>query len=181
MAFVQNTFDYNADLINQSIIDNKIQVQYYNMFFRKFGGFLEANQSFLSDGNRSNFSFVSLFYNFSTLPLIQAGVNYTYLKYAEDSPLYFSPDSYNVKEVFLKFDNRYQPTKKIILSALVGAGQQSINDENVQFTQRLDLEVGYKLKYGSSVRAYYNYNNAASAVLSGFKVQRIGLKVAINI
>lgn len=181
LAFLQNTFDYNADLINNSITDNKLQFQYYNMFFRKFGGFIEASHSLLSDKNSSNFTFLSVFYNFTTLPLLQMGVNYTYLTFENDSPYYFSPNSYNVKEVFLKFDNQYHPTQKLIVSVLMGAGQQYINNENRQLTQRLDLSFGYKLKKGSRIMLYYNYNNAASASVIGYKVQRLGVRAFVNI
>jgi tetratricopeptide (TPR) repeat protein len=181
LVFTQNTFDYNVDLIDRSITDNRLSAQYYNMFFKNMGAYVEANNSFLSDGNRSNFLFISVFNNFKTLPLLQAGINYTYLTYSEKSSYYFSPKSYDVKEVFLKYDNRYHPNQKIIASATVGVGQQNINDEERQYTQRLNISLGYKFGNENTVETYYNYNNSASAVLSGYKVQRIGIKASFRL
>lgn len=180
LSFDQNTFNYNVELINESITDNKIGLQYYNMFSHRLGAYFESNRSVLSDANNSNFVFLSFFNNFNTIPLLQAGVNYTYLRYKMQSSYYFSPKVYDVKEVFLKFDNSYHPSQSLIISATAGIGRQVIDGEDQQFTQRVEIELGYKFRNGQHVKAFYSYNNSASASLSGYRAQRMGVKASLR-
>ncbi len=173
---LRNYYDYNVSLIDNEVFEDRFGLEYFRKFINQFGIYTNAAFSILSDENTSSNIFLSLFRDFSELPLIQSGVNVQWLSYADAQPLYFSPSSYTGVEVFAKFDNRFHPVKRWIYSITGAIGIQTIEDQSSQSTQRYELEFGYKPNYRSWAMIYYRFNNASSATIAGFQARSIGLK-----
>ncbi len=175
-SVLRNYYDYNVNLINNEVYEDRIGVEYFRKFINRFGVYTNGAFSLLSDDNTSTNLFVSVFRDFAELPLIQSGVNLQWLSYTNREMLYFSPSRYTGVEVFAKFDNRYHPAKKWIYSATGAIGIQTIENLSSQSIQRYELEIGYKPNARSWLMAFYRFNNASSATVAGFQARSIGLK-----
>ena len=181
IGFAQQYQDYNVGLIKSNLVENRLSLQYHNSMIPNLGLYAEAAKSWLNDGNSSNFYFVSLFRNIRNMPLLQVGVNGMYLQYTNRSDIYFSANQYTTGELFVKYDNKYHPNKKIIYSILGAFGLQKIDDGTNQNTNRLELEAGYKFNNRSYITAFFRYNNSSSASASGYQFKSIGVKSHIRL
>lgn len=181
-AYDKSYFDYNPDLISESIESQNYKMIYHYYGPQRIGFYNQLIRSIQSDDNKRWLYFGSLYYNVLMYPVIQTGFNINRFGYSIQIPqLYFSPSSFGSNEVFLKVDSEIVKGSKWQYFALAAAGWQSIESNSNQSTLRLEAKISYLLDTGLVLGLNYLYSNAAQSTISGFTYHQAGLSLSFKL
>jgi len=177
ISYNRESLKYSSDLIKSGIVNNKTSATYQFDKPKLPGLSAQYSRAYYNDGNSNYQLFASLYYELSSFPLIKLGLNASHLSYDQQKPWeYFSPDVYQMAEVFIHFGNNYEKKTKFSYSILMAIGKQQIANNELETAQRIDLELGYTFKSGVSLKVNYFTNSAATANLKAYSFQKLGLR-----
>ncbi len=176
LGFKKQWQDFNADLVSRAIEQNTLYANYNVNTNFKLGWFTQYNYTWQNDNNQSHLLFTSLYYNLLSKPVLKAGLNYQYITFKDQVPtIYFSPEKFNVYEVFLELVKNQKG--KWFYNLNVATGLQFIEDQPQQSTYRFQGKLGYNFSNRFSVNLYGLHSNIASATAAGFTFTEAGLRL----
>ncbi len=178
IGFSKQLENFNADLLNRQIVNDNYYINYNINTNFNFGWFNQYFLTQLSDGNQRNLFFTSLYYNFISSPVLKGGFNYQYITFAQQVPaIYFSPEKFQNTEIFLELlkDENIVKPKNWFYWINGATGLQFIDDNDSQFTYRLQSKLGYKFSSRFLLHVFGQHTNIASATVAGFKFTNIGI------
>ena len=168
--------NFNADLIGREIDQNTLYANYNVSTNCKLGWYTQYQYTWQNDDNMRNLLFTSLYYNVLAKPFLKVGVNYQYISFKNQVPtLYFSPESFNVYEVFA--DLLQNQKGKLSYNINAATGYQFIEDQDAQHTYRLQGKLGYVFTERFKATAYGLHSNIASATAAGFTYTEFGVRL----
>ena len=168
--------DFNADLLQRAIAKNTLYGTYNLSTNADIGWYTQYNFTFQNDDNQKHLLFTSLYYSIFDKPLLKTGINYQYITFKDQVPaIYFSPESFNVVEVFVDFLKNQKGKWFYNLNAATGL--QFIEDQEQQATYRFQGKLGYHVSERLSVDVFGLHSNIASATAAGFRFTEVGFHV----
>ncbi len=180
-GFKKENLNYSSDLIQSGYSNNNFFLAYQFVRPKWPSFYTQLNRSMLSDGNSSYNIFSSVYYEIKAFPVIKLGLNANQISFDEDrSFIYFSPEKYQMLELFFHIGNNYNQKAKFFYSGMIAIGKQKVGKANIEDITRIDLQVGYKLKPGLQIIANYFTNSAASSNIKGYSFERFGCKMNIT-
>ena len=178
LAYQRQSLQYSSDLIKSGLLENRFAFNYQYTKPKRPGLFAQVSNSHLSDGNSSINFFASAFYELNSFPVLKLGANVTHLSFQESKPFqYFSPEKYQMGELFLQFGNFYNNKAKFRYSALLAIGKQSIESNPFETTSRMELELGYRFKGKYLLSVNYFTNTAANSNTKAYSFDRVSVKL----
>lgn len=171
---------FNADLLNQELVQNTLYANYNLSTNFNLGWFTQLMHTNQSDGNTRNLLFASLYYNVLSKPILKAGINYQYMSFKNQVPaLYFSPERFNATELFANLvkDESQPKPKQWFYNLTAALGYQFIENNARQSTYRFQGQLGYKFSKRTLLNFYGTHSNIASANAAGFTFTEVGLKL----
>ena len=176
LGFKKQWQDFNADLLSRAIEQNTLYANYNVNTNFKFGWFTQYNYTWQNDNNQSHLLFTSLYYNLLEKPVLKTGINYQYITFKDQVPtIYFSPEKFNVYEVFLELVKNQKG--KWFYNLNVATGLQFIEDQDQQSTYRFQGKLGYNVSNRFTANLYGLHSNIASATAAGFTFTEVGLRL----
>lgn len=172
--------NFNSDLIDKQIVSNNFYANYNISTNIKWGWFTQYFYTTQSDSNTRNLLFTSLYYNFLSKPVLKGGINYQYIAFKNQVPTdYFSPEKFNAVELFADFlkDENIAEVKSIFYNANAATGFQFIEDNDKQWTYRIQAKLGYKFSDRLLANVYGLRSNIASATAAGFTYNEFGFRL----
>lgn len=172
--------NFNADLIDKQIVSNNFYANYNISTNIKWGWFTQYFFTTQSDSNTRNLLFTSLYYNFMAKPVLKGGFNYQFISFKNQVPAdYFSPEKFNAMEIFVDFlkDEKIAEVKSIFYNINAATGFQFIEDNDKQWTYRVQAKFGYKFSERLLANIYGLRSNIASATAAGFTYNEIGIRM----
>lgn len=177
-SYNRASLQYSSDLIKSGLISNQYAGTYQFAAPKKPGLVTQVSRSQFSDGNSNLSLFASLYYEISSFPMIKVGANATHLTFSEQKPIsYFSPDVFQMAELFFQAGNIYDKKAKFTYSAMIAIGKQRISDNALETIQRVDIQLGYRVSSKLVLNVNYFTNSAATSTLKAYSFQRVGLKL----
>jgi len=176
VGYQREVQNFNADLIEREIVMNHYGFNYNlgtNINLGWYSQFIHTEQS---DANARDLFFTSLYYSLLRKPAVKVGVNYQYIGFKEQLPnIYFSPESYNVVEIFAEV--RGKIAKKTQYMASMATGSQKVENDNRTTIFRAETGLQHQFHERFSGNLYGKYSNIASATAAGFEFTEIGIKL----
>ncbi len=168
--------NFNADLLNREIIMNNYGFTYNLGTNFNLGWYTQYMYTSQTDENTRNLMFTSLYYTLVQKPVLKAGINYQYISFKNQVPtIYFSPDQFNLGEVFLEIVS--DSKKKWFYQASAALGRQFVEDDPSSSTFRAEGKLGYQFSNRFLADMYTKYSNIASATAAGFEYVELGFKL----
>ncbi|WP_226294087.1 tetratricopeptide repeat protein [Aquimarina algicola] len=168
--------NFNADLLNREIVMNNYFLNYNLGTNFNLGWYTQYMYTSQTDDNVRNLLFTSLYYTFFRKPIIKGGLNYQYISFKDQVPtIYFSPETFNLGEVFLEVVS--DPQKKWFYQASAAYGQQFVEDDPGSSTYRAEAKFGYRFSDRFIVNIFGKYSNISSATAAGFEYTEFGFKL----
>ncbi|WP_299434719.1 tetratricopeptide repeat protein [uncultured Aquimarina sp.] len=165
--------NFNADLIDREIVMNNYFLNYNLSTNINLGWYTQYIYTSQTDNNSRNLLFTSLYYNIFNRPAVKLGVNYQHMTFANQVPtIYFSPEKFNVVEVFA--DMISKDSGKWFYGLNGAAGYQFIEDDPGTTTYRAEGKLGYSFSDRLIGTLYGKYSNIASATATGFEFTEFG-------
>ncbi|WP_010135069.1 tetratricopeptide repeat protein [Ochrovirga pacifica] len=182
-GYKRETQNFNAELLNQEIVQNNLFLNYnLNTTFR-LGWFTQYFYTFQNDSNKRNLLFTSLYYNFVKKPAIKGGINFQYLTFKNQVPtVYFSPSSFKAVELFINLikDKAIAKDNQLFYGLTAAYGYQYTEQNPKTSSYRVQSNLGYKFNDFCYLEAYHTISSIApiAAVDSsnGFEYNELGLK-----
>ncbi|OCB78471.1 tetratricopeptide repeat protein [Flavobacterium crassostreae] len=184
IGFKREMQSFNADLIDKKIATNNYYLNYNLSTNFNFGWFTQYFFTNQTDNNSRNLLFTSFYYNFMSNPVLKGGFNYQYIAFKNRIPLdYFSPKKFHAVEVFLEVlkDEKIAKPKSWFYHANLATGFQFIEDNDRQWTYRIQTKLGYKFSDRLLANIYGINSNIASVSVAGFTYTEIGLRLKWNL
>lgn len=176
LGFKREWQDFNADLLSREIVQNTVYANYNVNTNFNLGWFTQYNYAWQNDNNQKHLLFTSLYYNLLSKPVLKTGVNYQYITFKDQVPtIYFSPEKFNVFEIFLELTKNQKG--KWFYNLNVATGIQFIEDQDQQSTYRFQGKLGYHVSNRFTANIYGLHSNIASATVAGFTFTELGLKL----
>jgi len=176
LCYQREVQNFNADLIEREIVMNHYGLNYNLGTNFNLGWYTQLMHTQQSDENTRTLLFTSLYYNVLRKPALKLGLNYQYITFKEQVPtIYFSPEQYQVAEVFADLRGKLSEKARYMLSAATGL-QQVENDPRTAIF-RAEAGLDYQFSKRWSVNVYGKYSNIASATAAGFEFTEVGLKL----
>ncbi|MGB6269069.1 MAG: hypothetical protein WBF67_08675, partial [Olleya sp.] len=176
LGFKKQWQDFNADLLSRAIEQNTLYTNYNVNTNFKLGCFTQYNYTWQNDNNQSHVLFTSLYYNLLSKPVLKAGINYQHITFKDQVPtIYFSPEKFNVYEVFVELVKNQKGKWFYNLNAATGL--QFIENQPQQNTYRLQGKLGYYISNRFTANLYGLHSNIASATAAGFTFTEVGLRL----
>ncbi|NNK73460.1 MAG: tetratricopeptide repeat protein, partial [Flavobacteriaceae bacterium] len=176
IGYQRKTENFNAALLERELIQNSYYLNYNLSTNFKLGWFTQYIYTSQSDNNTRNLFFTSLYYNFLSDPSFKAGVNYQHIAFKDQVPtIYFSPERFNVVEVFI--DLLKNQNTKWIYSVNAAAGLQFIEDNEAQNTFRFQGKLGHSISDRFMATIYGQYSDIASTTAAGFNYTELGMQL----
>lgn len=176
LGFKKQWQDFNADLLSRAIEQNTLYTNYNVNTNFKLGWFTQYNYTWQNDNNQSHVLFTSLYYNILSKPVLKAGINYQHITFKDQVPtIYFSPEKFNVYEVFVELVKNQKGKWFYNLNAATGL--QFIENQPQQNTYRLQGKLGYYVSNRFTANLYGLHSNIASATAAGFTFTEVGLRL----
>ena len=172
--------NFNSDLIDKQIVSNNFYANYNISTNVKLGWFTQYFYTTQSDSNTRNLLFTSLYYNFLSKPVLKGGINYQFIAFKNQVPTdYFSPKKFNAVELFIDFlkDENIAEVKSIFYNVNAATGFQYIEDNDKQWTYRIQAKFGYKFSDRLLANVYGLRSNIASATAAGFTYNEFGVRL----
>ncbi len=168
--------NFNADLLNREIVMNNYSLNYNLGTNFNLGWYTQYIYTSQTDENTRNLLFTSLYYSILQKPVLKAGLNYQYITFKDQVPtIYFSPDQFNLGEVFLEVVS--DPQKNWYYSASAAFGQQFVEDDPASSTFRAEGKFGHQFSQRFNANIYGKYSNIASATAAGFEFVELGFRL----
>ena len=168
--------DFNADLLNREIVQNTLYANYNVNSNFNLGWYTQYNYSWQNDSNQKHLLFTSVYYNLFDKPLLKTGLNYQYITFKDQVPvIYFSPEKFNVVEVFV--DLVKNQTGKWFYNLNLATGLQFVEDQERQNTFRFQGKLGYNISNRFTANLFGLHSDIASATAAGFNFSEIGFKL----
>ena len=180
IGYTREMQNFNADLINKQIASNNIYLNYNISTNFNLGWFTQYFYTTQSDSNSRNLLFTSLYYTFSQKPILKSGLNYQYIAFKNQVPIdYFSPKRFAAVEIFtdLLADENSVEAKKCFYSLNAATGFQFIEDNEKQWTYRIQMKFGYKFSDTFLLNIFALKSNISSTTASGFTYNELGLRL----
>lgn len=176
VGFKRQIENFNAALLERELIQNSYYLNYNLSTNFNFGWYTQYIYTSQSDENTRNLFFTSLYYTISKDPSFKVGVNYQHISFKDQVPtIYFSPERFNVIEVFVDLLKNQNTTW--IYSLNGAAGLQFIEDNKAQNAFRIQGKFGHTFSSRFSANIYGQYSDIASATAAGFNYTEIGLQL----
>ncbi|WP_338376977.1 tetratricopeptide repeat protein [uncultured Flavobacterium sp.] len=172
--------NFNSDLIDKQIVSNNFYANYNISTNVKLGWFTQYFYTTQSDSNTRNLLFTSLYYNFLLKPVLKGGINYQFIAFKNQVPTdYFSPEKFNAVEIFADFlkDENIAEIKSIFYNVNAATGFQFIEDNDKQWTYRVQAKLGYKFSDRLLANVYGLRSNIASSTAAGFTYNEFGFRL----
>ncbi|NHN26612.1 tetratricopeptide repeat protein [Flavobacterium jejuense] len=172
--------NFNSDLIDKQIVSNNFYANYNISTNIKLGWFTQYFYTTQSDSNTRNLLFTSLYYNFLSKPVLKGGINYQFIAFKNQVPTdYFSPEKFNAVELFVDFlkDENIATVKSVFYNVNAATGFQYIEDNDKQWTYRVQAKLGYKFSDRLLANIYGLRSNIASATAAGFTYNEFGVRL----
>ncbi|WP_340200547.1 tetratricopeptide repeat protein [Ascidiimonas sp. W6] len=182
IGYKREVQNFNADLLNRSIISNNYYINHNLSSNFNLGWFTQYFFTSQNDSNERNLFFTSLYYTILRSPVLKTGFNYQYIAFKNQVPeIYFSPERFNAVEIFADFLKTEDATlsKEWFYQLSAATGFQFIEDQKKQSTYRLTGIVGYKFSDRLLTSIYGKHSNIASATAAGFTFTEIGLQLKL--
>ncbi|CAM4133866.1 MULTISPECIES: tetratricopeptide repeat protein [Flavobacterium] len=180
LGYKREIQNFNSDLIGKEIVTNNYYLNYNLSTNIKFGWFTQYFYTTQTDDNTRHLFFTSLYYNFLAKPVLKGGLNYQFISFKNQVPIdYFSPEKFNAVEVFVDFlkDEAVTVNKNLFYNVNAATGFQFIEDNEKQWTYRVQAKLGYKFSDRLSTNLYGIRSNIASATAAGFTYTEIGIRL----
>lgn len=175
LDFIQDEHNYSLDLVKKEISTSDLQAHYFYTSKVGIGFYGQYSRTFQNDKNSRNLFFLSGYYNIMNKPVLQVGINYFNMSFKKFSRLYFSPQSFQSQEIFIKIDNGAVQHKKVIYKAMIAFGNQDIEKEISNQTVRFDLMAGLRFSSASTITIDYTRSTSAISSTTGFSSYQIML------
>jgi tetratricopeptide (TPR) repeat protein len=176
LGFKREWQDFNADLLSREIVQNTIYANYNVNTNFNLGWFTQYNYAWQNDNNQKNLLFTSLYYTLLNKPTLKTGINYQYITFKDQVPtIYFSPEKFNVVEVFVELVKNQNGKWFYNLNAATGL--QFIEEQEKQNTYRFQGKLGYNFSNRFTANIYGLHSNIASATAAGFTFTEIGFRL----
>jgi len=180
IGFKRQTENFNASLLERELIQNSYYLNYNLSTNFNLGWYTQYIYTSQSDDNTRNLLFTSLYYNISGDPVIKTGINYQHIAFKNQVPnIYFSPERFNVVEVFADLLKNQNTTWMYSLNA--AAGLQFIEDNKAQNAFRIQGKLGHSFSDRFTGTVYGQYSDIASATAAGFNYTEIGIQLRWSI
>ncbi len=177
ILYKEEVQNFNADLIKRNLKLSNFQMNYNLSLPNRIGLYSQLIHTAISDGNKRNLAFVSLYYDILTRPSLKAGFNYSIFGFQQQVPeVYFSPDVFKGYEVFVGSENVNLPNVKWIYQAIFATGIQQISSEDTQGIYRFDIKAGRKFGSRFYLMGYYMKSNSAASSVQGFTYNEWGIR-----
>ncbi|WP_130735766.1 tetratricopeptide repeat protein [Flavobacterium sp. J27] len=180
IGFKREMQNFNSDLIDREIVTNNTYLNYNVSTNFKLGWFTQYFYTTQSDSNTRNLLFTSLYYSFLSKPVLKAGLNYQFIAFKNQVPTaYFSPKKFNAFEIFVDLlkDENNMASKNIFYNINAATGIQYIEDNDQQWTYRIQTKLGYQFSERFLANLYGLRSNIASATAAGFTYNEFGLRI----
>lgn len=179
LSFERNIQDFNTVLLASELVLNNYILSNNSMIVGNLGWYTQARYVSLSDANKSQQVFTSLYYSFGKKTLFKTGVNYQYLTFKDrTAALYFSPESFQNGEVFARLEHA---AKRFNYASEIAVGSQFIEQESAMNTFRASLDINYKYSQRFNLKLFGRYSNSASDTASGFSYFQAGIGGMISL
>ena len=176
IGFKREWQDFNADLLSRAIVQNTLYANYNINTNFNLGWYTQYNYSWQNDNNQKHLLFTSLYYNLFDKPLFKTGINYQYITFKDQVPtIYFSPEKFNVVEVFIDLVKNQKG--KWFYNLNLATGLQFIEDQEKQSTYRFQGKLGYNISNRFTANIYGLHSNIASATAAGFTFTEVGFRL----
>ena len=176
VGFKREWQDFNADLLSREIVQNTVYANYNVNTNFNLGWYTQYNYTWQNDNNQKHLLFTSLYYNLFDKPLLKTGLNYQYITFKDQVPtIYFSPEKFNVVEVFV--DLVKNQNGKWFYNLNLATGLQFIEDQEKQSTYRFQGKLGYNISNRFTANLYGLHSNIASATAAGFIFTEVGFRL----
>lgn len=176
--------NFNSDLIDKEIAANHYYMNYNLSTNFNFGWFTQYFYTSQTDNNTRNLLFTSFYYNFMSNPVLKGGLNYQYISFKNQvSDDYFSPNKFNAVEIFLELlkDEQIAKAKSWFYNANLATGYQFIENNDKQWTYRVQAKLGYKFSDRLLANIYGIKSNISSVSVAGFTYTEMGLRLRWNL
>lgn len=180
---LKKQLDYNQDLFGQNINKYHFGIEHHITSRSNLGSYSQLNLILLTDDNVGFDMFNSLYINLKNNPIIQTGINSTFLSYQVNKVEYFSPKSLISISPFLKISNEYSPNTNFKYSLMTSVGKQLDlnNSSSNQFIYTFQGKAGYHLNRQIYLEWFYTYANNSSALNNGFSTYYTGLNAKFSL
>lgn len=176
IGYQREVQNFNADLIQREIVMNHYGVNYNLATNINLGWYTQFMYTQQSDANERNLFFTSLYYSMFKKPIVKLGFNYQYIGFAAQVPtIYFSPEKYNVMELFAEVRGTINKKTNYLVSMAAGSQQIVNNDRSTVFRAETSLQHQFTERFSGNI--YGKYSNIASVTASGFEFTEIGFKL----
>lgn len=176
LGYRRQTENFNAELLERQLIQNSYYLNYNLSTNFNLGWYSQYIYTSQSDENIRNLFFTSLYYNISRDPAFKVGINYQYISFKDQVPnIYFSPERFNVVEIFVDLLKNQNTTWPYSLNA--AAGLQFIESNKAQNAFRIKGDIGHVFSSRFTANIYGQYSDIASATAAGFNYTEIGLQL----
>jgi tetratricopeptide (TPR) repeat protein len=176
VGFKREWQDFNADLLSREIVQNTVYANYNVNTNFNLGWYTQYNYTWQNDDNQKHLLFTSLYYNLFDKPLLKTGLNYQYIAFKDQVPtIYFSPEKFNVVEVFV--DLVKNQNGKWFYNLNLATGLQFIEDQEKQSTYRFQGKLGYNISNRFTANLFGLHSNIASATAAGFTFSEVGFRL----
>lgn len=170
---------FNAELLDQEIIQNNFYVNYNMNTNFNLGLFSQYFYTSQNDNNSRNLLFTSLYYTILKSPSLKTGLNYQYITFKNQVPvIYFSPEKFNAAEIFINLikDETITKPKEWFYELTAATGLQYIENNSSQNTYRIQAKLGYKFTNRCLANLFGTRSNIASATAAGFTFNELGVR-----
>lgn len=176
VGFKREWQNFNADLLSREIVQNTLYANYNVGTNLNLGWYTQYNYTWQNDNNEKHLLFTSLYYNILDKPLLKTGLNYQYITFKDQVPtIYFSPERFNVVEIFVELLKNQKGKWFYNLNAATGF--QFIEKEEKQGTYRFQGKLGYTFSDRFLANLYGLHSNIASTTATGFTFTEIGFRL----
>ncbi|WP_299886040.1 tetratricopeptide repeat protein [uncultured Lacinutrix sp.] len=176
LGFKREWQDFNADLLSREIVQNTLYTNYNVNTNFNLGWYTQYNYTWQNDNNERHLLFTSLYYNLLDKPLLKTGLNYQYITFKDQVPtIYFSPERFNVIEVFVDLIKNQKGKWFYNLNAATGF--QFIENQDKQSTYRFQGKLGYNISNRFTANLYGLHSNIASTTATGFTFTEVGFRL----
>lgn len=179
LGFKRQIENFNAQLLDQELINNTFYTKYTLDTNFKVGFKTQYNHTTLSDNNIKQLVALSAHYNFFEKPLLKTGINYEHIGFKNQVPQqYFSPKKFNTAQVFINLEQDQDKVapKQFFYKLNVIYGFQNIDDQTSKSTQKFQGDFGYKFSSQSLLSLYGTHSTIASANAAGAEFNEVGLR-----
>lgn len=176
IGYKRQTENFNAALLERELIQNSYYLNYNLNTNFNLGWYTQYIYTSQSDDNTRNLLFTSLYYNISSDPTFKAGINFQHIAFKNQVPtIYFSPERFNVVEVFV--DLLKNQNTRWMYSLNAAAGLQFIEDNKAQNAFRIMGKLGHSFSDRFTGTIYGQYSDIASATAAGFNYTEVGIQL----